>query len=326
MKDLFLMRNILFKRPVLALWQVTGRCDFRCRICRIWRAGHSRDEELSIAQAETVLTKLHAFRPMLITLAGGEPTLREDLPLFTRMVSRNHYSSIITNGYRMDRSLARELFRNGLRDAMVSLDYAVPERHDEQRGIAGAFDHAIRALEHLRDARGRTNHVRILTVLMDDNLHELEGLLLIAKELSVSLSITRYSDHLGKQQDFSPRDDVAAYLLELKRRHPHFDSATRYLAAFDQARAGIPSCGGGARFMTITPSGGIARCIDRYDMPAADALTESSSAIRRKLLAEQHEKPCTACWTSCRGLADIVTGLSGIRSYGDFLRASRPQR
>jgi MoaA/NifB/PqqE/SkfB family radical SAM enzyme len=325
LKDFRLLKNILLKKPVLCLWQITAHCNFSCQICTFWREVYSPEEELTLAQIETVVEKLKPLAPMMISLAGGEPLLREDLPAIVKIVSKYNYCSIITNGWYMTRDLANALYQNGMRDAIVSIDYATPERHDAQRGKVGAFSHAVAALEFLRDARPDDSHkIRVLAVLLDDNIDELEGLMLLAEELSVSFAITLYSDHLGKKPNRFPKQPVSDYLLELKHRHPCFDSATEYIVSFDRALLGDTSdCGGGRTFININQRGLISRCVDRYDMPAANPLTQSLSAIQNALKDESKKEPCKKCWTSCRGLADVITGLNGIKTYPDFFRSRR---
>ncbi len=162
---------------------------------------------------------------------------------------------------------------------------------------------------------------------MEDNIREIEGLLLIAEELSVSLSVTLYSDHFGRKPDYRPEEPVSDYLLELKRRHKAFDSAAAYLASFDEAvQRGVAGCGGGLTFMNINHRGMISRCVDRHDMPVADPLRQSAAGIKDALHESRNREDCARCWTSCRGLADIITGPSGMKSYPDFIRSGRPVR
>jgi MoaA/NifB/PqqE/SkfB family radical SAM enzyme len=209
---------------------------------------------------------------------------------------------------------------------VISIDYATPERHDRQRGRAGAFSRAVAALEHLRETRPDRRHkVRINTVVMDDNLDELAGLALLAEELGVSLSFTLYSDRLGKKTSRLPTTPVSDYLLELKRRHPrHLDSPAAYLARFDRAVApGIPGCQGGQTFMNVNPQGQLSRCIDRNDQPLADLLADPAKQVRAVLKSRAHAD-CNACWTACRALGDVSTGRPGLAAWGDNLRARRP--
>lgn len=318
---LSLARSIATGRPLLCLWQITGRCNFTCQICTFWREPWKDKDTLNVEQLALVSRRLREAGSLMVTLAGGEPLLRSDLPDIVETVARDHYCSIVSNGWLMTRALARDLFRRGLADAMVSIDYATPELHDRQRGIAGAFDHAIAAIEALRDANPdpRTQAVRILSVLLDDNLRELEGLAAIAEELGVRLALTLYSDRMGTKPDRLPREEVSRFLLDLKRRHPCLDTSEEYLAEYDRAcRRDAPApCGGGKHFLVVNPLGQVARCADRNDEPAGSLLDHSWTEIARVLEQQRRSAPCRECWTSCRGLTETIAGK------GRFRRALR---
>jgi MoaA/NifB/PqqE/SkfB family radical SAM enzyme len=321
-KGLRLGANMLLRRPVLCLWQVTGRCNFSCRICDFWRDTGS--EDLDLDGCARVARGLRTLGPLMLSLAGGEPLLRPDLPDIVRVVSRDHYCAVITNGWEMTRERARELWTAGLRDAVVSIDYASPDRHDAQRGRAGAFSRAVRAVELLRETRPQRSHkVRINTVVMNDNRDQLEGLLLLAEELGVAVSFTLYSDRLGRKVDRRPDTPIADYLLELRRRHPrHVTSPAAYLAQFDGAIAkGIAACNGGRTFLNINSRGQLSRCIDRNDQPLLD-LTQASPRQIRATVRVAHES-CCACWTACRALGDASTGPAGLGAWPDNIRARR---
>lgn len=322
-----LLGKVVSGQPVLCNWQITYRCDFECAICTFWREEHRRDEELSIDEVRAVARTLRPLAPLLVSLTGGEPLLREDLPDVVRVLAREHYVSLITNGWHLTPALARDLYAAGLGDAHVSIDYADPDRHDGQRGRQGAFERAVRALQTLRDVRPTTWHgVRIMTVVLDDNVDQLEGLLLLAEELSVTLAMSLYSDRLGCKPRRLPADPVVGYLRELKRRHPGLVSASGYLGRFDEAVRGdlALSCGAGRTFLDIDDRGRAARCIDRNDRPVGDLLREPLDVVLARLRADAAEDPCDRCWTSCRGLADVIAGPGGVRAMRELVAALRP--
>ena len=318
-KEIKLFNNIIFKRFIFCIWQITARCNFKCRICKFWDENHNEDQELSIDKIKNILHKIRSLSPLMISLAGGEPLLRDDLTEIIQAVSKNHYCNIITNGWLMTRKLAGDLYDNGLQDAVVSIDYATPEKHDAQRGMQGAFSRAIRAVEYLRDFRPDESHkVRIIAVLMDDNINEIDGLLLLAKELSVSFSLTLYSDYLGKKPDLLPKRPVTDYLIELKNRYKHFDCFTKYLQQFDTSRNdGISNCTAGQRFFNINQYGEVSRCIDYNYKPAANMVTDSFKKIILSLENESLNNSCSKCWTSCRGLGDIIT-RGGLKTFSEI--------
>jgi MoaA/NifB/PqqE/SkfB family radical SAM enzyme len=312
---------MLRRQPVMCLWQVTGRCQFSCRICDFWR--EPQTDDLDLRACETILRGLRGSSPLMLALAGGEPFLREDLPDLVRMASRDHYATVITNGYLVTRDKARAAWAAGLTDAVVSIDYATPERHDGQRGMEGAFSRALAAVESFQSTRpGRGHKVRINTVVMEENREDLSGLLLIAEELGVSLSFTLYSDRLGKKASRAPASPISPQLLDLRRRHPRqVDSPAAYLAQFDRAvMAGVPHCHGGRTFLNINPRGQVSRCIDRNDEPFLDLLTTPPKLVTRALRAHRHAD-CRGCFTACRAIGDVSTGMQGLAAARDNLRA-----
>jgi len=309
MKALRLMMSMLLRRPVLCLWQVTGRCPFSCRICDFWRDDCA---DLDIAACERIVRALRGIAPLMLTLAGGEPFLRDDLPDLVRLGARDHYCSVVTNGYLVTRDNARAVWQAGLQDAVVSLDFANPDRHDDQRGHEGAFSRALLAAEHFQATRPKkANKVRINAVVMEENRDELEGLLLLAEELDVGVSFTLYSDRLGKKAQRRPEAPIAPYLRALRARHPgRIDSPSAYLAKFDAAPGKTGACAGGRTFFNINPLGQLSRCIDRNDESLLDLQMASAKAVRKALRTKHGE--CTACFTACRALGDVSTGLRGL--------------
>ena len=70
-------------RIVYAHYAVTHRCCLRCRSCAIWKRGDA-DAELSLDQIRELTRVLARLGCLQISLSGGEPTLRADLPEIVR--------------------------------------------------------------------------------------------------------------------------------------------------------------------------------------------------------------------------------------------------
>ena len=62
-------------RPRNCVWELTLACNLRCVHCGS-RAGHVRPRELSTAECLDVVHQLAGLGTELVTLSGGEPTLR----------------------------------------------------------------------------------------------------------------------------------------------------------------------------------------------------------------------------------------------------------
>ena len=94
-------------RPTTCVWELTLACNLRCGHCGS-RAGRARPDELSTEECLGVVRSLAALGCELITLSGGEPTLRSDWSTLARAI-RDHgmVVNMVTNGVGWDRERVR---------------------------------------------------------------------------------------------------------------------------------------------------------------------------------------------------------------------------
>jgi len=252
-----LLRAYASRRPVWCAWQVTYRCNFRCRICGYWRERHSAEEELSAADFARGARNLARSGSLLVNLAGGEPLLRSDLADIIAALARFHFPFLTTNGWRVGPDRARELWRAGLWGASVSIDYPDAARHDAQRGRPGAFDEAVRALELFRDTRTVRHHrVNLMAVLTAENQDCIEDVVALAERLGVHFMVQPYGILKTGDVSHRPRPPVSERLLDLRRRYRTFLSNPYFLARFDAALdGGVGGCRAGQATFNIDERG-----------------------------------------------------------------------
>ena len=223
---------------------------------------------------------------------------------------------------------SHSILRAGLQEISVSVDYADPARHDAQRGREGAFDRAVRALElfHKNRADPR-NRVHMISVLMDDNLDQIEPLIRMAREIGVTYMLSLYSWMRGAKARLGPRSEATEHLLELKRKYPEFVTLTSYLERFDQAiaRGGIGRCQTGRLLMNVDHRGQVARCTEMLDQPVGNILTDNVADLARRLADHQRTSDCAQCWTSCRGFAECMFARPRLRQWKEFFLSVRPR-
>ncbi len=304
-KKIHLARAWLSRHPVWCAWQVSYRCNFRCAFCRYWADPLGDRPELTVAQFEEGSEKLAALGALLVSLAGGEPLVRPDINDVVAALARWHFPFITTNGWFSTPTLARELFEAGLWGVSVSIDYPDAARHDRRRGMPGAFERALAALEHFAAARRyKWQRVNWMAVLMEDNLDDVETMIRMAAERDAYFMIQPYGVRKTGATRFVHRGDggVGARLLELRRRHPNFLSNPYFLARFDAAlNGGVPGCRAGRGFFSIDSTGEIAVCVEERARPVAHLFRDSAQTIVRKLRQDTRPRTCKACWYNCRG-------------------------
>lgn len=306
--------------------QIMYQCNFRCRICDFWKKPYRKMPKLSAAQTEIISEKLRPLGPLIVSVGGGEPMLHRELPQIIRALSKHHFPVMICNGWFMTPERAHELFAAGMHEISISVDYASAGKHDEQRGRSGAFERALKALEYLQQNRTHASQrVHMISVVMDDNIDEIEPLIKLSKEIGVSYLVTLYSDNRGVKENKAARVDISAHLLDLQKRYPSFVALRGYLGRFTEAvTTGVSPCYAGKNLFNIDCQGNVSRCIDQLDQPAGNILVDDVEAIRRNLLLQFEQNDCSACWTSCRGNYEtLLYGENRWQNLVDSYRITR---
>jgi MoaA/NifB/PqqE/SkfB family radical SAM enzyme len=302
------LNHFLRRRLVHLNLQILYQCNFRCKICDFWHEQYRRTPKLSLDDMRVIVEKLRPAAPLIVSIGGGEPMIHRDLNNIIHLLAQEHFPVMICNGWYMTPEKARAMFKAGLSECSISLDYADAKKHDEQRGMPGAYDRAINALEMLQGNRThRLQRVHMISVVMEDNLDDIEPLIQLAKEIGVTFLVTLYSNGRGEKPPRSSQEDVSRHLLDLHKRYKHFVAIRGYLAQFTQAQnEGVSPCFAGKNLFNIDCQGNVTRCIDRLDLAAGNILRDDFSTIRQNLLKQFETTDCSACWTSCRGNFEIL--------------------
>ncbi len=161
-------------RPVV-IWNLTRRCNLRCRHCYTASGDVPFPGELSHEQALGVLDDLAAYRVPALILSGGEPLSRFDffeLAERARALDFRHLS-LSTNGTRLVGAAADRVAALGFDYVGVSLD-GVGATNDWFRGREGAFDEALAGI---RACKARGVKVGLRFTLTMDNAAQLPEML-----------------------------------------------------------------------------------------------------------------------------------------------------
>lgn len=155
--------------PLQLILFVTGRCNARCGHCfygrQLERAhpGPSLEDYAALARSSGPL--------LWLSLTGGEPFLRDDLPEIVRLFHRRtgvRHLTIPTNGLATERileSVERILSANtGLKLVLyLSLDGPAAV-HDELRGVPGCYERAAETWRRLKELQRRQRRLNLATV------------------------------------------------------------------------------------------------------------------------------------------------------------------
>ncbi len=168
--------------PIFCGIYVTNNCNFRCAMCKIWKL---RDKQT---------LPFNLFKKLIddikntcchLSFSGGEPLLVSDI--IERIVYAKKfipYVQLGTNGYLINKKMAKNLYISGLNEISISID-GLKKTNDKIRGIKDAFEHALKAIDNLKIYAPNINIV-VNTIIAFWNIDELYQLVDLVKDLGVS--------------------------------------------------------------------------------------------------------------------------------------------
>ena len=329
---MFGLRDLFARRYRSVLYEVTQRCNHNCLYCyNVWKNGHPYPSgELSTAEAKNVLAKaVRESRCRLVTLTGGEPLLRDDIPeLIAFLKSLGVGINLITNGSLLTESTTRACIEAGVTLFELPLLSARKEVHNALTR-SDSFDAVIEAVANIRSLGGKVVTVFVATKKNIADLKDTIG-------LNVGLSV----DAIMLNR-FNPGGEGARHIAELLPSKEKLEDA---LAVADSAsqKFGLPIacsipiqpclidtkkykrlsfgfCSIGTRnaYFTIDSIGNLRPC-NHSPLILGSLLRESFTALTRKPEVRQFAAaippscaPCRlsrTCQGGCKAAAEVCYG------------------
>lgn len=136
------------------LLEVTQRCSLRCPVCFAGAGAESSDPSLDEIDAWVECLRAHGST-VNIQLSGGEPTMRDDLPVIIRRIRARGFSfvQVNSNGLRLakEAGYARQLADAGLDCVFLQFDGVTDATYQQIRG-ARLFEVKQQALLNCAEA------------------------------------------------------------------------------------------------------------------------------------------------------------------------------
>ena len=157
---------------MIVSWNTTNACNMYCDHC--YRdAGCKAEEELSTAEAKTLLEQIARANFKIMIFSGGEPLMRPDIvELVAYATSLGLRPVFGTNGTLITLEMAQKLKDAGAMGMGISLDSMDKEKHNQFRKFPGAWEGAVQGM---RNCRAVGLPFQIHTTVMEWNNHELEA-------------------------------------------------------------------------------------------------------------------------------------------------------
>ncbi len=179
--------------------EITSACNLRCRYCYFFNNPAVEYHDLPTSAWLACFAELGRMGVMDVTLAGGEPCHRPDLPeLLTGIVHNRMRFALLSNGGLINDELAAFIAGTGRCNyVQVSLDGSHAEPHDAARG-KGAWEGAVRGI---RTLQRNGVHVTVRVTIHHYNVHDLDALAhFLLEELGLPAFSTNAAGYLGNCQ------------------------------------------------------------------------------------------------------------------------------
>ncbi len=261
----------------LLMWEVTRYCNLACAHCCTDSSPLlRRTPAVSTESALRLISELPALGITSMTLSGGEPLLRPDLPRLLDLAGHLGVGVYLnTNGYPITRRRAEALRAAGVRMVTISLDSHRAEDHNTIRRNPSAFDRAVRGI---RECLRAGVPVRVSGVITPDLLPELEEYVAFVAGLGVPRVVLNTAFPVGRARRNpalvpSPDPGLAARLDTLKHRYAAGGPQLDHSLGADEGgsngagRTAAPAtCAAGTRILHIAANGDVSGCSWLYKL------------------------------------------------------------
>ena len=163
--------------PIYVMMYVTHRCDAKCGHCFFWRDLNTHKKQELTGDEIDKLAK--SIGPVFqVTLTGGSPELRKDLPALARSFYKHCSPSNLTicmNGYHTKKIVndVEEILNTcpSLNLTIgLSLD-GLGEEHNALRGMKGLFNNLINTFDGLNALKSKHKNLRLASAIVVSGLN-----------------------------------------------------------------------------------------------------------------------------------------------------------
>lgn len=329
--------------PNYVVMFVTAICNARCPMCFYWKESESADAKLELRLAEHIEISKNLNHLHYLSIGGGEPFIRKDLPEIVEAFYKNSRTRIVTvatNGSLPERVRAYiDHLVEHCPDIQMRIQVSIDNlygKHDESRGVKGLFDKVLETCRVIGEKKeaGAPLMFSVGTVMTPMNRNDL-------RELHRFLDDNVTYDDLsliyprGNTRDSSFKDVSIEEYREAKKAFESIPTTSGSFARIYQtidreAKRGIESylkegepgypwtCVAGKKMITLTERGMLTPCEMLYQLKPEidsdignvrdcnyDILNMLVSDKAKKLRRHIKETHCS-CSYECAALCNVV--------------------
>jgi pyrroloquinoline quinone biosynthesis protein E len=315
--------------PRWLLAELTYACPLQCPYCSNPIDYAKYTDELGTDEWRRVLSEAREMGAVQLGFSGGEPLVRQDLPILVKH-ARNlgYYTNLITSGHTLDEAKIVELREAGLDHIQISIQ--APEK-TLNNYLAGtdSYEHK-KEVAHLIKKHGYP--MVLCVVIHRRNIHLMRDILEMAIELEadyLELANTQYYGwaHLNRDQLLPTREqfeEAEAIAQEYKAKLEGKMKIYYVVPDFYEDRPKACMNGWGTTFLTIAPDGIALPCHEARILPGLNCPNVRDMSVRDIWLHSEAfnkfrgfgwmKEPCRSCpekakdFGGCRCQAYLLSG------------------
>lgn len=334
----YLYNKAISKRiPLSANLELTHRCNLRCVHCYV--ACHNNYNkkffsEKSIAQMEMKTHEIYRIIDQLVdegtlylTLTGGEPLVREDFEQIYRYIKmKGLLVTLLTNGTLFTEKLYNLLSELPPKAIEITI-YGITEKtHESITKVPGSFQKTMSNVDKLV---GKNFNLKLKTIVMRLNKHELEGMKDFAKNLAIPFKYSALIfPHLSKSKvTYKCRlsaQEVARYDIEDPGRRAAWEALLKMIPCNtnDINNCYLYHCNAASVSFWIDPYGKLSAChlarFPNYDLVRGNFKEGWHYFLYRHIRLKKLGTPteCTKC--KLRAICDQCPGWAQLENKNEW--------
>lgn len=176
---------------------LTGECNQCCKHCY---SRERRAENNCCVDEDKLIAAIEKIGASMITYTYGENLLYNNFYEFVRKLKeKKYYQTLISNGWIIQSyEIVKKIQESGINEVCISIDSSIARKHDEHRGVKGAFEKAINAVKLLLQSQ---MNVILAISISDNNIAEALDIIYMGENIGVkSFSFMRQRNISGMQQ------------------------------------------------------------------------------------------------------------------------------
>jgi AdoMet-dependent heme synthase len=203
-----LFRMLDNKLPYKVGWQITGKCNLKCKQCYADAREEKFENELSNTEAKKLISDLIEMGAISMVFTGGEPLIREDVfDLITFATRRGMDIKVATNATLLTPLLADKLKDAGVKTVHVSIDGSSSDVHDKIRGVKNAFTLTLNGIAELKRV-GIT--VVVGVTIMRHNLKDIIPIMDLCVDIKADVFTFNDMEPCGRGKRELGKEDISA--------------------------------------------------------------------------------------------------------------------